>query len=98
MQHKGICSESSLSSDITECSVKPPSFCDNEALTHKISSYGTIPINKKLINNIEHSIINEVPALIAISVYDSFESQSTAETGVVMMVFAMGQEFTCFTL
>jgi C1A family cysteine protease len=83
VQKHGICSETSWPYDIKQYKVTPPSSCDHEAKDHKISSYRTIPINDQLLTNIKQSIVNQVPVLIAISVYESFDSNETAQTGLV---------------
>lgn len=83
VKQNGICSETSWPYDITKYTVQPPANCTTEAVNHKISSYQTIPIDNNLINNIRQSIDNQTPVLIAISVFDSFESDFTAQTGMV---------------
>jgi len=83
VQYYGICSEDSWPYDIEKYTVQPPVSCDQEALDHKISSYRTIPLNSSLLTNIKKTINSQIPVMIAIAVYESFESQSTAQTGVV---------------
>jgi C1A family cysteine protease len=79
----GICSETSWPYDITKYNDTPPSNCDQEALGNKIGSYHTLPIDDNLLTNIKQAITNKTPVLIAVSVYDSFESESVAVSGLV---------------
>jgi C1A family cysteine protease len=83
VQKYGICSEKSWPYNIPNFKKKPPTACNKEALSHKISSYSVIPIDSNLLTNIKQAINNKTPVLIAIAVYDSFESETTAKTGVV---------------
>jgi C1A family cysteine protease len=80
---RGICSETSWPYDISQFAVPPSSICDIEATNHKIAAYQTIPINSNLLNNIRKVICNKQPVQIAISVYDSFESDYVATSGLV---------------
>ena len=57
--------------------------CVADALKHKILGYSNINIDANVIANINHCITNKTPVLIAIMVYDSFESNNTAITGIV---------------
>jgi len=79
----GICGEKSWPYDITKFAVKPPANCDVEAQQHKISNYSVIPNDANLVTNIKHAILNKQPVLIAVAVYDSFESDVVASTGLV---------------
>jgi hypothetical protein len=45
VEQKGICSEMSLTYDITKYNIQPPDSFLTEALNHKISSYYTIATN-----------------------------------------------------
>jgi len=80
---KGVCSETLWPYNILNFSLKPIKICDDDALNHKISSYITIPINNNLLNNIRKVICNKQPVQIAVSVYDSFELNSVAASGLV---------------
>ncbi|AYV78327.1 MAG: peptidase C1 [Edafosvirus sp.] len=79
----GICSETSWPYSASNVNVEPPQQCNIEAINHKIKSYSTIPLDGNLINNIKLAINNSTPVLIAIQVYDSFESDFTSSTGIV---------------
>jgi hypothetical protein len=85
VQLYGICSEESWPYVLENMNSVPPSLCDEEALEHKIKGYKQIPINSHLVANIEAMISSGVPVLITTNVYASFESDSTALSGVVRM-------------
>ena len=83
VQKKGICSESSWPYDVSKYNQVPPPNCDQEAIGHKISRYHQIPVDSNLLANIEPTIAGGSPVLIGIDVYDSFESDAVAQTGLV---------------
>ena len=85
VKNYGVCSESLWPYDTTKFAIKPPVRCSVEALNHKISSYEVFPMNKHLLNNIKQSIINHNPVMIGCAVYESFESEFTARTGMVTL-------------
>lgn len=84
-QTKGVCSETTYPYDITKFSDTPPPNCYVEALKYKISTFTVIPNTSNLMNNIRHCIANNRPVLIAIVLYESFESSEVATTGIVPM-------------
>jgi len=79
----GICSEKLWPYNISKFAVNPSPNCYVEALKYKISSYSIIPINANLLTSIKNAILNKKPVLIAIAVYDSFETINVAKTGMV---------------
>lgn len=81
----GICSESSCPYVISQFAKKPSDACYKEALSYKISSYGLIPQNSNVLDKIKQMIVQGEPVLIAIKIYESFESLETSLTGVVPM-------------
>jgi C1A family cysteine protease len=81
----GICSEKTWSYDISKFSVPPPPETYKEAQSYKISSYTVLQNGPAVINEIKHAIYNKQPVLIAILLYDSFESEQVAKTGHVPM-------------
>lgn len=56
-----------------------------EAAQHKISGFSVIPCDADALTNITASLVSKVPVLLAISVYESFESEEVASTGTVPM-------------
>lgn len=79
---KGICSEDLYPYDISKFTDAPTKEAYNEAEKYKIQSYNVLN-NSDLVNEIKHSIHNKQPVLIAITVYDSFETEEVAKTGKV---------------
>lgn len=80
----GICPESLWPYNTKNVNQQPPKQCEIAAQTHKtdIKSY-QIQLDGKQIDNIKVAISNNLPVLLAIEVYDSFEN--TDSSGVVPM-------------
>jgi C1A family cysteine protease len=85
VQKNGICSEQSWPYNIQKYAVAPPANCYNEAKQHKIVNYLIISIDKNLLTNIKSYISQNKPVLIAIAVYDSFESEKASISGIIPM-------------
>ena len=85
----GVCTETSWPYNPDNANVIPPASCDQEASNYKVHSIGRIcsdyATRQSKINSIKKSIIAGIPILIGIEVYESFESQDVANTGVVPM-------------
>lgn len=79
----GVCSETSWPYDITKVDVEPPIACYIEAANHKLGELSTIVVGDN--DSIKQSLLNGVPVLLAIGVYQSFESTETAKTGNVAL-------------
>lgn len=77
----GICSEDLWPYDPQKVNVEPPPQCDVEAAKHKLGTSKSIAIGD--LNSIKACICDGYPVLIAIGVYKSFESSSTAGNGIV---------------
>lgn len=80
VQVHGICSEHSWPYDISKYNVPPPAAAYKDAAKHKISSHSVVGAG-----DIKKFIAAGTPVLLAIAVYDSFESQDVASTGQVPM-------------
>jgi hypothetical protein len=81
VSQNGVCSEASWPYNPANVDVAPPASCDVEAAAHKLGSLTAIQVGNN--DAIKHSIINGIPVLLAIGVYQSFESDVTAKTGIV---------------
>ncbi|MGA2435078.1 MAG: C1 family peptidase [Bryobacteraceae bacterium] len=80
----GVCLETLWPYNINKFAKKPGSNCVKEALTFLGLQY--VSIDNTDINQIKQCIaINQFPIDIGISVYDSFESEQVAKTGIVPM-------------
>lgn len=78
---KGVCSEKCWPYDISKFTVKPPESCYTEAGTHKITSYQRI----QTVDEMRTCLADGYPFVFGFSVYESFESQEVAQTGIVQM-------------
>ncbi len=78
---QGVCSETCWPYDISKFTVKPPAPCYKEALKHKITSYQRI----QTVDEMRTCLADGYPFVFGFSVYESFESQEVAQTGVVPM-------------
>src|SRR5208282_1314027 len=83
VQQNGMCSESLWPYDPTNFDQKPGGAMVKDALKHKIASARLIPIDQNLINSIETTVLGGQPVLIAISVYNSFEGDGPAASGMI---------------
>src|SRR5579871_6871754 len=81
-QH-GVCSEISWPYDVSKVDVEPPASCDTEAESHRLGTLNSITIGDN--NSIKKSIMYGIPVMIAMAVYQSFDSSFTAQTGIVKM-------------
>ncbi len=78
---KGVCSEKSWPYDISKFAVKPPASCFKEAATHKIMVYARL----QSVDEMKACLADGYPFVFGFSVYESFESQEIAQTGIVQM-------------
>jgi C1A family cysteine protease len=85
---QGACAESLLPYDISKFTKKPSKTCYSNALTHKISSYQLVARN---LDQMRACLVDS-PIIIGFTVYASFESQQTADTGVMSMPHPGEQE------
>uniref|UniRef100_A0A6C0KGS6 Peptidase C1A papain C-terminal domain-containing protein n=1 Tax=viral metagenome TaxID=1070528 RepID=A0A6C0KGS6_9ZZZZ len=78
----GICPESDWKYDISKFSVKPSKKCYQDAVSHH-------SVNVKNINNtmkdMKNALSNGYPFVVGITIYESFESDEVAKTGMVPM-------------
>ena len=82
---QGTCAESMwlYSDDATKFAIKPPTNCYTQGLPHKITSY--MSIDNTVINNLKSCLASGYTFVFGFTVYESFESQAVASTGVVPM-------------
>ncbi len=78
---QGVCSETCWPYDISKFTVKPSAPCYKEASSHKITSYQRI----QTVDEMRTCLADGYPFVFGFSVYESFESQEVAQTGVVQM-------------
>jgi len=80
--NKGVCLESLWPYDITKFAVKPPQLCYDEAEHNYVVKYERV---EPSIENIKQSLLDGFPVIFGFKVFESFESQSTASTGIMTM-------------
>ena len=78
---KGVCSEKQWPYVISKFARKPCVCCYIKALSHKITSYYRL----NTLNDMTSCIDSGFPFVFGFTVYDSFESDEVAKTGIVKM-------------
>jgi C1A family cysteine protease len=79
----GFCPETLWPYDVTQFAVLPPSSVYDAAKGHTIPSAQAI--DNTQINQVKQALLNGLPVVFGVSVYESFESDAVAATGVVPM-------------
>ena len=82
VSNQGVCPESEWDYDTTKFTIKPTDQCYQDALNNKITSYQRITQN---LNQMKGCLASGYPFVLGISIYESFESDDVAKTGVVPM-------------
>lgn len=78
----GVCHEALWPYNTDRFKQKPFKRCYNEGLTRKSTTYQYVPQDAISLRNV---LAKEFPVVIGISVYESFESEEVAKTGIVPM-------------
>jgi C1A family cysteine protease len=78
----GVCSENIWPYNIDKFSVKPDDECFKEAQNHKSIEYSAI---EQSLDQIKANLISGYPIAFGFVVYESFESEQVASTGIVPM-------------
>ncbi len=78
---QGVCSEKTWPYVISKFAVKPNAACYKEALQHRATSYRRI----MTLDEMRACLAVGFPFVFGFSVYESFESQAVARTGIVNM-------------
>jgi C1A family cysteine protease len=81
LKKQGVCSEKSWPYIISKFTVKPSITCYKEALNHQITSYRRITT----FEDMRQCLAEGFPFVFGFTVYESFESQTVAKTGIVNM-------------
>ena len=76
---KGVCPETLWPYDIQKFKIKPDNSCYENALNHK---YKKLMQN---LNQLKNTLLYGKPFVFGFSVFESFESKETAETGIMKM-------------
>ncbi len=78
---QGVCSENLWPYVVSRFAVKPNAACYKEALQHRITSYHRI----MTLDEMCACLAEGFPFVFGFSVYESFESQAVARTGIINM-------------
>ncbi len=78
---QGVCSERKWPYVIAKFTVKPPVECYREALDHQVTSYQRI----LTVDEMRACLARGFPFVFGFTVYESFQSQQVAQTGVVSL-------------
>jgi C1A family cysteine protease len=78
---QGVCTEKKWPYVISRFTQKPPAACFKEAAQHQITSYQRI----LTLDEMRACLAEGFPFVLGFTVYESFESQQVARTGVVSM-------------
>ena len=81
LKNQGVCSEKKWPYVISKFAVKPTPACYKEALGHQIVSYQRI----LTLDEMRACLAEGFPFVFGFTVYESFESQQVAKTGVLQM-------------
>lgn len=81
LKKQGVCSEKKWPYIISKFAVKPIAACYKEALDHQITSYHRIVT----LDEMRTCLAEGFPFVFGFTVYESFESQEVAKTGIVAM-------------
>jgi C1A family cysteine protease len=81
LKKQGVCSEKNWPYVISKFKVKPSPACYKEALNHQITSYHRITS----FDDMRQCLAEGFPFVFGFTVYESFESQTVAKTGIVNM-------------
>lgn len=81
LSHIGVVPESQWSYNIHKFTVAPPHSCEDTAKNHKVTKYYRITSNS--IDQVKQALLNHYTVVFGIQVYESFESDIVATTGIV---------------
>ena len=83
MAKYGACDETDWPYDISQFTVKPSVAAYDAAVARKIKAYASV--NNQELNVLKRVISAGYPVIFGFNVYDSFESQAVATTGIATM-------------
>jgi C1A family cysteine protease len=78
---QGVCTETNWKYDIDSFAKKPPKGCYQQAEKHQILSYARI----NTVDEMRATLAEGFPFVFGFAVYESFESQHVAKTGILNM-------------
>lgn len=78
----GICPENEWKYDISKFAVKPPNMCYEDAVNHHAINVKNIHNNME---DMKNALSHGYPFVVGITIYESFEGDDVAKTGMVNM-------------
>lgn len=78
----GACSEADWPYDISKFTQKPPDTCYTDAKTDLVQQYARVD---QTLDGLRDCLAGSVPVVFGFTVYESFESQAVAASGVLSM-------------
>ena len=89
----GICKESTWPYVIAKSNVRPSQDAYTEAKLHHITSWGSVSQFGSFIENIKQVIVSKTVVVVGIMIYDSFESDEVASSGIVQTPNTSREQF-----
>lgn len=83
LNENGICPEKEWAYDVNKFAEKPPQKCYDDALKCNIKSYQRL--NNTNLSQLQSCLSEGFPFVFGFTVYESFESQEVAKTGMLSM-------------
>ena len=81
LKNTGVCLEKHWPYDIAKFKLKPPATCFGEATTRRITSYQRL----ETVQDMQDCLASGFPFVFGFTVYDAFESDAVAKSGVLGM-------------
>lgn len=88
VNRQGACAESLWPYDISKFTIKPPTSCYQNALSHRAISYQRVT---RSLAQMKGCLASGFPFVFGITVYESFESDQATQTGIIPMPAAYEQ-------
>ena len=85
MKATGLCSENTWPYIVSQQNVRPPTKAYYESKYSIIKNWGIVPQNSTFVQDLKRVLFSGVPVVIGILVFESFESDSSANTGIIHM-------------
>jgi hypothetical protein len=82
LRYYGVCAETDWPYDISKFDDKPPPACYHEAVAHKATQVTNI---RQDVNSMKNCLYAGLPFVVGIQVFEEFESQAIAQSGIVPM-------------
>lgn len=79
---QGVCPETEWPYDIQKFTIKPTSSCYQDAKKYQAVQYQRVP---QMLNQFKGCLASGYPFVFGFSVYDAFESEAVAKTGVLSL-------------